>query len=483
MKLFRFRGGVHPQENKHFAADNTIRRLPIPERLHIPLLQHIGVPAAVRVKVGETVLKGQLLGHAQGAISAPVHAPTSGTVLAIGDHVAPHPSGLPVTTITLASDGLDRWIALDPVSDPFVLCAAEIAERVGNAGIVGMGGAAFPAAVKLGASQRSVVRTLIINAAECEPYLTCDDRLMRERPAAVIDGVRIMMHALQAERAIIAVEDNKRTARETLSVACKAHAKLAVVSVPTRYPMGSEKQMIQTITGEEVPAGGLGMDIGVMVHNVGTAYAVHEAIRFGKPLISRIVTVSGGAITYPKNVEVLVGTPISKLVDFCGGLQEKPSRLLMGGPMMGQVLPNIEAPVVKGLNGVLALTAQETGQSRAAPCIRCGRCISACPIGLMPLEMASRARSNDVNGALDFGLIDCIACGSCTYVCPSHIPLVHYFNFARGELEHRKRMEQKAIETQKLVQARKARLERQAREKKETAARRKPNKSKVRLSA
>ncbi len=487
MKLFRFRGGVHPQENKQLVADNAICRLPLPERLHVPLLQHIGVPAAAQVKVGEKVLKGQLLGHAQGAISAPVHAPTSGTVSSIGDYIAPHPSGLPVTTITLEADGLDRWITLNPVSDLFALSAQEIAERVGAAGIVGMGGAAFPSAVKLGASKRSRVRLLIINAAECEPYLACDDRLMRERPNQIVEGVRIMVHALEAEKAVIAIEENKGVATDAVLAACNAYPELEVVSVTTRYPMGSEKQMIQAITGREVPAGGLGMDIGVMVHNVGTAYAVYEAVYFGRPLISRIVTVSGGAIAHPKNIEVLIGTPISALLDFCGGLKDEPRRLLMGGPMMGQVLPSTDAPVVKGLNGVLALTAQETRRGPSGPCIRCGRCISACPIGLLPLEMASRVRCNDFSGALSFGLIDCIGCGSCAYVCPSHIPLVQYFNFAKGELENRQRTEQKAIETRKLTQARNARLERQSRERLEAAARRKAqrkaNKSSVRRSA
>jgi electron transport complex protein RnfC len=487
MKLFHFRGGIHPQEHKHLTADSAIHPLPLPKRLYIPLLQHIGVPAAAQVKVGEKVLKGQLLAHAQGAISAPVHAPTSGTVTAIDEFTAPHPSGLPVTTIVLEADGLDRWITLDPVCDPFTLCPEEIAGRVGAAGVVGMGGAAFPSAVKLGASKRSAVRTLIINGAECEPYLTCDDRLMRERPMRVVEGVRIMMRALKAENAVIVIEDNKPMAREAIYGACEAYAELAVVSVPTRYPMGSEKQMIQTVTGHEVPAGSLSMDIGVMVHNVGTAYAVSQAIRSGKPLISRIVTVSGGAIRRPQNLEVLIGTPIFELLEFCGGLKDEPGRLLMGGPMMGQVLPSIEVPVVKGLNGVLALTTEETNNAHSGPCIRCGRCIAACPIGLLPLEMAARARCNDFKGALTYGLIDCIGCGSCTYVCPSQIPLVHYFNYAKGELEQRQRLAQKTIETRKLTEARTARLERQERERLKAAARRKDqrstNKSMVRLSA
>jgi electron transport complex protein RnfC len=295
------------------------------------------------------------------------------------------------------------------------------------------------------------------------------------------------MRALKAENAVIVIEDNKPMAREAIYGACEAYAELAVVSVPTRYPMGSEKQIIQTVTGHEVPAGGLSMDIGVMVHNVGTAYAVYQALRSGKPLISRIVTVSGGAIRRPRNLEVLIGTPIFELLEFCGGLEDEPGRLLMGGPMMGQVLPSTEVPVVKGLNGVLALTTEETRNAHSGPCIRCGRCITACPIGLLPLEMAARARCNDFKGALTYGLIDCIGCGSCTYVCPSQIPLVHYFNYAKGELVQRQRLAQKAIETRKLTEARTARLERQERERLKAATRRKEqrstNKSKVRLSA
>ncbi len=487
MKLFHFRGGIHPKEYKHLTTENAIHHLPLPKRLYIPLLQHIGLPAAAQVKVGEKVLKGQLLAHSQGPISAPVHAPTSGTIMAIDEFTAPHPSGLPVATITLEADGLDRWIKLNAVGDPFTLSAEKVAERVAAAGIVGMGGAAFPSAVKLGASKRAPVHTLVINGAECEPYLTCDDRLMRERPRQAVEGVRIMMHALKAENAVIVIEGNKRMARDAVSKACKAYKELTVVSVPTRYPMGSEKQMIQTVTGYEVPAGGLGADIGVMVHNIGTAYAVYQALRLGKPLISRIITVSGGAIAHPKNLQVLIGTPISALLDFCGGFKDKPGRLLMGGPMMGQVLPTIEVPVVKGLNGVLALTTEEIGSAKTGPCIRCGRCISACPIGLLPLEMAVRVRCDDFRGALAYGLIDCIGCGSCAYICPSHIPLVHYFNYAKGELELRQRIEQKAIETRKLAEARITRLERQKHERVKSKVRHKgqctTDKSRVRLSA
>lgn len=487
MKLFRFKGGIHPKQNKDPTADSAVCTLPLPKRLYIPLLQHIGVPAAPRVKVHEKVLKGQLLAHAQGAISAPIHAPTSGTIIAIDSFTAPHPSGLPVTTITLDSDGEDRWIELSETENPFSLSAEEIAKQVGAAGVVGMGGAAFPAAVKLGASKHAAIHTLIVNGAECEPYLSCDDRLMREHPLQIVEGIRIMMRALGTAKAIIVIEDNKPLAASSISAACKEHADLTVVTVPTRYPMGSEKQMIQTVTGCEVPAGGLGADIGVMVHNIGTAHAVRRAVRLGKPLISRIVTVSGGAIAKPMNLQVRIGTPISELLKFCGGLVEKPARLLMGGPMMGQVLPSAEVPVVKGLNGILALKAEEVRPTQSAPCIRCGRCVSACPIGLLPLEMAARARSNDFKGALEFGLIDCISCGSCAYVCPSHIPLVHYFNFAKGELEYRQRSKQKATETRKLMQARNQRLEQQKQARIEAAARRKAarknTKSKLRAQA
>lgn len=473
LKRFRIRGGVHPDDNKALAAAERIVQLDAPEMLYVPMQQHIGKPAAAVVDVGQRVLKGQVIGRAQGPISANIHAPVSGVVEAIEEHVAPHPSGLPVLTVAIRNDGKDEWLRSVPAGNPLFLPSEDIVKRVSDAGIVGMGGATFPASVKLAASGKSTIDTLIINGAECEPFLTCDDRLMRERAEAVIDGILIMQHALKAKRSVVVIEHNKPGAIASMEQAARHIGTVDILPVPTLYPMGSEKQMIQTVTGKEVPAGGLGADLGVMVHNVGTAHAVHQALREGRPLISRVVTVSGSAIGQPRNIDVAIGTPVRELIEFCGGFSEPPERVLMGGPMMGQTLPHLDAPVVKGLNGIIALTAAETAVKPQTPCIRCGKCVAACPIGLLPLEMAARARRDDFRGALDYGLKDCIGCGSCSFACPSSIPLVQYFNYAKGVLTERQRAENKQRETRRLAELKTERVEREKREKEEEAARRK----------
>ena len=473
-KLFKIRGGVHPEPNKHLSAGRAITHMPLADRLFIPLQQHIGAPAEPIVKRGEKVLKGQLLANSQGMISAPVHAPTSGTVLAVSKHPAPHPSGLPVRTVIIEPDGEQRWIDISlPYQDPFSLDPDEIATRVSAAGIVGMGGATFPSAVKLNLRKRFRLEQLIINAAECEPYLTCDDQLMRENADDIIDGICIMMHALQVEKAIVAIEANKPEAIKAMQEASKALPEIAVVKVPVQYPMGSEKHLVQTLTGKETPARALTADIGVVVHNVATANAVQQCIRHGRPLIDRVVTVSGGAVKTPGNYLTPIGTPVSMLLDVAGGFNEEPSRLISGGPMMGQPLPSTRVPIVKGSGGILALTAAETASKPAMPCIRCGSCVTACPCGLLPLEMANRARANDFDGAVKFGLMDCIACGSCSYVCPSHIPLVQYFNFAKGALTEKQRAQHKQEETRRLAEARTIRMEAIAKAKKEAMEKRK----------
>jgi len=473
MKLFQFRGGVHPAGHKAATTDKTTRQMPIPQRLYIPLQQHIGAPAEPVVAVGEQVRKGQLLAHSQGMISAPVHAPTSGQIVAITEHPAPHPSGLPVRTVVLASDGEDRWLDSLAPADPHSLSAEEIATRVGAAGIVGMGGATFPAAVKLKLSARNKIHTVILNGGECEPYLTCDDRLMQEQPAEILAGVKLILQATAAQRAYLVVEDNKPAAIAALQAVCSGLPNISVVPVPARYPMGSEKHMIQTVTGLEVPAGGLGADIGILVHNMGTAYAIHQAISQGQPLISRILTVGGGAIREPQNVSVLIGTPLQDVIDFCGGLTEPAARLLMGGPMMGQIMPSLEVPVVKGSSGIIALTAAEVADRETMPCIRCGSCVRACPNGLLPLQMAAQIKAGELDKVVDFGLVDCVSCGCCSYVCPSHIPLVQYFNYAKGELAARQQAKHKAQENKKLIELRQERLAREQRVKAEAAAQRK----------
>ncbi len=473
MKLFRFKGGVHPEEHKT-TQQLPIKQLPLPRYLYLPLQQHIGAPARPLVEVGDHVLKGQLIAEANGTISAPVHASSSGTVVAIDDFTAPHPSGLPIKSIIIETDGKDQWGDSITQLDPFMLPPEEVAERVGRAGIVGMGGAAFPAAVKLNLGNTHTIHTLIINGGECEPYLTCDDRLMQERPGQIIDGVLLMMHALKTGRALIAIENNKPEAQQQLRAAADSFPEIEIVGVPTRYPMGSEKQMIQTLTGMEVPAGGIGADIGVVVHNVATAHAVHEALRQERPLISRIVTISGEMVNQPANLEVPIGTAAEELVAFCGGFKQEPARLLMGGPMMGMSLPHLKVPIVKGSNGILALSSEELGrQQPSSPCIRCGRCVDACPLGLMPLEMASRARHGQLDAAVDIGLYDCIACGTCAYVCPAAIPLTQYFNYAKGELATRRQEKQKAERTRELARARQERVEKAAQAKREAMLKRK----------
>jgi electron transport complex protein RnfC len=473
LKIFKFRGGVHPADHKASTARQAIVEMPVPARLYVPLQQHIGAPAEAQVGIGDRVLKGQLLAHSQGMISAPVHAPTSGVVVDIGDYPAPHPSGLAVRTVVIESDGRDAWAEMPEPGDPLSMTPQEIAARVGAAGIVGMGGATFPAAVKLKLGARNKIHSLILNGGECEPYLTCDDRLMQEYPAEIVDGARIILHAIGAGRAYLAVEDNKPEAFAALREACRDFERIQAVQVPARYPMGSEKHLIQTVTGQEVPAGGLGADIGVLVHNMATAYAIHQATRHGRPLVSRVVTVGGGAIRQARNVAVPIGTLLRDVIAFCGGLSEQPARLLMGGPMMGQQMPSLEVPIVKGSSGVIALTAKETSAREPMPCIRCGSCARACPCGLLPLQMAAQIKAGDLDKVVDFGLVDCVACGCCAYVCPSHIPLVQYFNYAKGELAVRQQARHKAEENRKLIEMRNARLEREKQAKEEEAAKRK----------
>ncbi|MCB1756375.1 MAG: electron transport complex subunit RsxC, partial [Gammaproteobacteria bacterium] len=444
LKLFGIRGGVHPDDRKTLSADRAITDLPMPPLLHIPLQQHIGAAAQALVKRGDTVKKGQILARSQGAISAPVHAPTSGRIMGIGNFPAHHPSGLSVRTITLKPDGKDEWLeTITPCKDPFSLSPGEIAGRVADAGIVGMGGATFPSAVKLGLASRYTLQTLVINGAECEPYLTCDDRLMQEYPERVIGGVRLMARALGVDDIVIGIENNKPRAQQCLKEAAGAYHGIRIAGLPTRYPMGSEKHLVQALTGKETPARGLTADIGVVVHNVATAFAVYEALHFGHPLISRVMTVSGGALKEPNNLRVLLGTPLEQLIHYCKGFTEEPVRMISGGPMMGQPIPSTRVPSIKGSNGLLALTRKEVQDSPVMPCIRCASCVKACPCGLVPLEMASRIRAGSLDSSVSLGLLDCIACGSCAYVCPSHIPLVQYFNYAKGELASRQRAQHK----------------------------------------
>ena len=462
-KSLKIRGGVHAQERKAQSTGQPIRTLGIPPLLTLPLRQHAGKPAEPVVKVGQKVLKGELIATSAGDdVCASLHAPTSGTITAVGPITAPHPSSLTTLAISLEPDGLDAACPRCHDEDPLTLEPMAIADRVDQAGIVGLGGATFPAALKLKAGARQNIQTLILNGSECEPYLTCDDLLMRERAAQIISGARLIQRAVGARQIVAGIEDNKPEAIEAMRAAAAPFDDVRVTPIPTRYPMGSAKQLIQAITGREVPAGGRSADVGALVHNVATACAVHQALYEDQPLISRIVTVSGHCVSQPQNVEVLLGTPINWLLEQCGGLREPAARLLMGGPMMGQILHTDAVPITKGASGILALSTAEISHTQASPCIRCGSCVSACPMGLVPLEMARHARGDDLDGAMEFGLRDCILCGSCAYVCPSHIPLVHYFQFAKGALSAQRQQARKNELTRSLSEARKARQEREA---------------------
>jgi len=495
MKLFSVRGGVRLDHRKGLTAYALIVPLPLPARLHIPLQQHAGLPAEPNVRPGDYVRKGQILARAQPGLSVPIHASTSGTILEIDEHLAPHPSGLAQPTIVLAPDGRDIWDEkLPPITNPFDEFPQVIRDRVAACGIVGLGGAAFPTAIKLGAGEQRPLDILVINGAECEPYLTCDDRLMQEHALEIIDGARIMGHALGVKRVLIAVEMNKPGALDTMDRAARRYAPpdasaaqdggtadanhllwdggvpVTVVGIPAQYPMGSEKHLIRVLTGREVPATKLPAEVGAAVHNVGTARAVHQAVRLGHPLVSRVVTVSGQAVGQPMNVEAPFGTLVGDLIEFCGGLTETPARLLAGGPMMGQPLPGLDVPVTKATGAVLAMARSEIHDGPAQPCIRCGTCVSVCPCGLMPVEMVAHIEHEDIAAAARIGLADCIGCGSCAYACPSHIPLLQYFQYGKGRLRAEESERRKRERMKRLAEGRKARMERAAQAKRAAMA-------------
>ncbi|TCP43341.1 electron transport complex subunit RsxC [Rhodovulum marinum] len=473
-RLFAFKGGVHPETRKFLSAECEIEDMPIPALIRVPLQQHIGVEAEAIVERGDTVLKGQLIGKARGPVSANIHAPTSGQVIAVGHFTAPHPSGLPVPTITIRPDGRDEWGPRLPRLHPESAAPEQIAAQVAEAGIVGMGGATFPASVKLNLRAKYDLHTLVINAAECEPYLTCDDRLMRERAEEIADGAGIMARALGVKDIIVAIEANKPQAIQAMQRHKIALGyKMRIKTVPTQYPMGSEKHLVKTLTGRETPARALTAELGIVVHNAATAHAVHLAVRYGEPSISRVVTVSGRGVARPANVRALIGTPVADLIAHCGGLVEEPDRLLMGGPMMGQPIRNPRVPIVKGSGGILALTAEETREKDVMPCIRCGLCVQVCPMGLTPFELNTRVEAGDLDGAAKVGLLDCINCGCCSFTCPSNRPLVQTIQYAKGKLAERDSRKHQQDQAKRLAEARTARLEAIAEAKRAAMAKRK----------
>lgn len=474
-RLWSFRGGIHPDQHKSESTTAPIEKARLPARLVLPLHQHIGQPAEPLFSPGDHVLKGQMIARANGYVSAPVHAPTSGTLIDIGDYPIPHPSGLFAPCMVIESDGEDRWIEHQPVEGYQDLEPSALRNVIREAGIVGLGGAGFPSYIKLNPGNRNTVEILVLNGVECEPYITCDDMLMRERAAEVAGGMQIVRHALQAERCIIAIEDNKPHAWEAMRRATSDMDGVSVVKVPTLYPQGSEKQLVKVLTGKEVPANGLCINIGVVNVNVGTAAAVYRAIAHGEPLISRIVTVTGGAVGTGRNLEVLLGTPANELIAQCGGDQANIERLIMGGPMMGFALHRLDLPVIKTTNCLLAAEARELTANRPVmPCIRCGACAEACPVNLLPQQLYWHAKYRDLEKVQQYNLFDCIECGCCSYVCPSNIPLVQYYRYAKGDIWTQEREKEKATIARRRHEARQARTER---EKMEREAKRQQKKS------
>lgn len=462
--LYHFHGGIHPPSNKTQSTHAAIARAPLPSRLIVPLHQHAGEAAKPVVQVGDHVLKGQLIGMPDGFVSSAVHAPTSGTITAIDMQLIAHPSGLPNLCATLIPDGKEEWIPRKAI-DYRNHSVAELQQMLRMAGVVGLGGAAFPSDLKLSLDKYKIT-TLVLNGAECEPYITCDDMLMRERAAEIVQGAEMLRFMLDAGEVLIGIEDNKPEAIAAMraAVAADRHERMEVIAVPTLYPGGGAKQLIRVLTGIEVAAGVRSTDKGVQCFNVATAYSVYRAFAQGEPLLSRIVTITGN-VRQAQNFEALIGTPIDELVALGVALPDT-NGYIMGGPMMGIPLPAVHVPVVKATNCIIAASAKLfPPPPPAMPCIRCTRCVEVCPADLQPQDLFWFAQSKEFGRAQAFSLFDCIECGACSYVCPSHIPLVQYYRFAKSEIHAREHDKQVADQARERHEYREHRIEREKREK------------------
>ncbi|WP_312777342.1 electron transport complex subunit RsxC [Pseudescherichia sp.] len=459
-KLWDFNGGIHPPEMKTQSNGTPLRQLPLAGRFVIPLKQHIGAEGELCVAVGDRVLRGQPLTHGRGRM-LPVHAPTSGTVVAIAPHSTAHPSALAELSVIIDADGEDRWIERDGWSDYRSRSRAELIERIHQFGVAGLGGAGFPTDNKLlGGGDK--IETLIINAAECEPYITADDRLMQDCAAQIVEGIRILAHILQPRQVLIGIEDNKPQAISMLrAVLANAHDIMLRV-IPTKYPSGGAKQLTQILTGKQVPHGGRSSDIGVLMQNVGTAFAVKRAVIDGEPLTERVVTLTGEAVAQPGNVWARLGTPVRHLLDAAGFCPSGEQLVIMGGPLMGFTLPWLDVPVVKITNCLLAPSASEMGETQEEKgCIRCSACADACPADLLPQQLYWFSKGQQHDKATAHNLADCIECGACAWVCPSNIPLVQYFRQEKAEIYAIAQEEKRAAEAKIRFEARQARLERE----------------------
>jgi electron transport complex protein RnfC len=438
LRLRTFSGGVHPPASKELTRDIAAAEPKLPERVVIPLRQSLGAPAAPCVKVGDEVKVGQKIGEAAGFVSVPVHASISGKVAAIAR--LPHPVGGEQPAIVIEGDGEDAWhesvVARESVD---ALTADEIKAIVREAGIVGLGGAAFPTHVKLAPPESKPIDTAILNGAECEPWLTADHRLMLERPAEILEGFRLIMRALGCDRGYVGIEANKPDAVSAMRAAVPADLNVQVLALEVKYPQGAEKQLIDAILGRRVPAGGLPMDVGVVVQNVGTSLAVHEACRLGRPLTRRVITLTGTPVARPGNFVARIGTLVSAILDEAGGCKSDVAKVISGGPMMGIAQFTLDVPVIKGMSGMLFLGPDEIDIGEPDPCIRCAHCVAACPMKLLPTTIEKLVEAEQFENAVEIGLLDCIECGSCAYVCPSRRRLVHNFKYGKYVANERKR--------------------------------------------
>ncbi|GAB1108697.1 electron transport complex subunit RsxC [Shewanella algae] len=470
---WRLTGGIHPPQMKDLSNGSSIGRLPLASEFLLPVPQ-VGDSAVLEVKVGDRVLKGQALTRGLSAMYLAVHAPTSGIIRAIEQRPSNHPSALPVLTCVLEADGQDQAIDFDQ-QDIAALSREQILSRIRQAGIAGLGGAMFPAHIKL--NPASEIELLLINGVECEPYISADDRLMREHAREILDGIEIVHGLLNPKRVIIAIEDNKPEAVQAMQQALDSchlpKGSIRITVIPTKYPSGGEKQLIQIITGQEVPSGAIPAQLGIVVHNVGTAFAIREAVCLGKPLIERVVTVTGGNIPKPGNYWVPLGTPIAHILEQSGFTPSGQDTVIIGGPMMGHTLPLIKVPLLKGSNCILVPSASEISPpAEEKACIRCGECAQVCPASLLPQQLYWHSKAEEYDKASAYNLRDCIECGCCSYVCPSDIPLVEYYRVAKAAIKRNHEEKQLAEQAKQRFDARLKRLEaeKQAREAKAKAA-------------
>jgi len=441
MKLPSFKGGIHPPHYKSETEHKAIVICPLPEKIILPLSQHIGAPCKPLVEVGQHVKAGQKIAQAEAFISAPIHASVSGTVESIAPH--PHFTETDILSITIIPDQEQEFVPFQEMANPEKESIEKLKSIVKEAGIVGMGGAAFPTFVKLSPPKDKKIDSLIINACECEPFLTCDHRLMLEKTHNLLEGINLILKIIEAPNAYIGIENNKPDAIKVVkeAITSKNYKNVQVISLETKYPQGGEKQLIKAILGREVPLRKLPSEVGAVVQNVGTVVAIYEAIKFGKPLIERVLTVTGPGIKNPQNILAKLGTPIGHLISFCGGWRdEPPEKIIMGGPMTGFAVSNLDIPIVKGSSGILVLPPEMVPDPNTyLPCVKCGKCAEACPMYFVPSMIGYYAEKKRYRDAEEFGIFNCIECGSCAYVCPSRRPLIQFIRKAKGQIMARKK--------------------------------------------